>query len=267
MLFATAYIVAALAFTGVTYIRCIVWLYQGVIGYPILLGVMAVTLGLFIVPPRDVFQENIDIAVDRRAVALHSLGIAAGALGFLHAYRKSSTAVSASTACGNTVARRAGALFGGLRRLQIGAEVAGAFDDFSVLRQALRFEAAQRGLDVLGIERLRERRRIVGRLGNAGGDMGPRDEGRIADDRDPAEGEPRAFQIVDRLQDRLVDAGATMARNCGANSRSAAARMAAIGSARMSGGGIEIEWVTPAVSVSSAGSSVASSAGRYHTTL
>ena len=33
-----------------------------------------------------------------------------------------------------------------------------------------------------------------------------------------------------------------MSRNCGAKSRSAAARMAAIGAARMSGGGIEIEW-------------------------
>ena len=58
LLFATAYIVAALAFTGVTYIRCIVWLYQGVIGYPILLAIMAVTLGLFIVPPVMVFRKT-----------------------------------------------------------------------------------------------------------------------------------------------------------------------------------------------------------------
>jgi|GEM_PF-5830004 len=58
MLFATAYIVAALAFTGVTYIRCVVWLYQGVIGYPILLAVMAVTLGLFIVPPVMIFRKT-----------------------------------------------------------------------------------------------------------------------------------------------------------------------------------------------------------------
>jgi len=58
MLFAIAYIVAALAFTGVTYIRCIVWLYQGVIGYPILLAVMAVTLGLFIVPPVMIFGKR-----------------------------------------------------------------------------------------------------------------------------------------------------------------------------------------------------------------
>ncbi len=58
MLFATAYIVAALAFTGVTYIRSIVWLYQGVIGYPILLVIMAVTLALFIVPPVMIFRKT-----------------------------------------------------------------------------------------------------------------------------------------------------------------------------------------------------------------
>jgi hypothetical protein len=58
LLFATAYIVTALAFTAVTYIRCMVWLYQGVIGYPILLAVMAVTLGLFIVPPVMIFRKS-----------------------------------------------------------------------------------------------------------------------------------------------------------------------------------------------------------------
>ncbi len=58
LLFATAYIVAALAFTGVTYIRCIVWLYQGIIGYPILLAIMAVTLSLFIVPPVMIFRRT-----------------------------------------------------------------------------------------------------------------------------------------------------------------------------------------------------------------
>jgi hypothetical protein len=58
MLFATAYIVAALAFTGVTYIRCLVWLYQGVIGYPILLAIMTVTLALFIVPPVMIFRKT-----------------------------------------------------------------------------------------------------------------------------------------------------------------------------------------------------------------
>jgi hypothetical protein len=58
LLFATAYIVAALAFTGVTYIRCMVWLYQGVIGYPILLGTMVSTLGLFIAPPLMFFRKT-----------------------------------------------------------------------------------------------------------------------------------------------------------------------------------------------------------------
>ncbi len=58
MLFVTAYIVAALAFTGVTYIRSIVWLYQGVIGYPVLLAIMTVTLALFIVPPVMIFRKT-----------------------------------------------------------------------------------------------------------------------------------------------------------------------------------------------------------------
>ena len=58
LLFATAYIVAALAFTGVTYIRSIVWLYQGVIGYPMVLAIMVVTLALFIVPPVLIFRKT-----------------------------------------------------------------------------------------------------------------------------------------------------------------------------------------------------------------
>jgi len=58
MLFGLTYVVAALAFASVTYIRCTVWLYQGAIGYPILLGVMAFTLGLFIVPPMMIFRKT-----------------------------------------------------------------------------------------------------------------------------------------------------------------------------------------------------------------
>ena len=161
--------------------------------------------------------------------------------GFTHAYKKSSTAVSASTASRNAVARGAGALFGGLRRLQIGAEVARALDDFSVLRQPLRLEAAQRRLDVVAVERLRERRRIVGRLGDAGGDMRPRHESGIADDGDRARMQAADFRDRRSAAGSARRSAATMSRNCGANSRSAAARIAAIGSARMSGGGIEIE--------------------------
>jgi hypothetical protein len=59
----------------------------------------------------------------------------------------------------------------------------------------------------------------------------------------------------------------TTARNCGARSRSAAARISAMAARGMSGGGIEIGWVTPLSSVRSAGSSFCSSAGRYQTTL
>lgn len=58
MLFGLTYVVAALAFVGVTYIRCTVWLYQGVIGYPMLLGVMAFTIGLFTVPPVAIFRKT-----------------------------------------------------------------------------------------------------------------------------------------------------------------------------------------------------------------
>jgi hypothetical protein len=57
MLFGIAYIMAAVTFSGVTYIRCIVWVAQGVIGYPTLLVVMAITLGLFIVPPFLIFKK------------------------------------------------------------------------------------------------------------------------------------------------------------------------------------------------------------------
>lgn len=58
MLFGLTYVVAALAFAGVTYIRCSVWVYQGIIGYPTMLGVMAFTLGLFIVPPWVIFRKT-----------------------------------------------------------------------------------------------------------------------------------------------------------------------------------------------------------------
>ena len=58
MLFDLTYVVAALAFTAVTYIRCIVWVYQGIIGYPALLGVMAFTLALFIAPPVIIFRRT-----------------------------------------------------------------------------------------------------------------------------------------------------------------------------------------------------------------
>ncbi len=58
MLFGLTYIVAALTFAGVTYVHCIVWVYQGVIGYPILLAVMAVTLALFILPPVAFFCRS-----------------------------------------------------------------------------------------------------------------------------------------------------------------------------------------------------------------
>jgi hypothetical protein len=50
MLFGIAYIMTGVAFAGVTYIRCLAWVAQGVIGYPTLFIVMAIALGLFIAP-------------------------------------------------------------------------------------------------------------------------------------------------------------------------------------------------------------------------
>lgn len=58
MLFDLTYVVAAFAFTAVTYIRCSVWVYQGIISTPIMLGVMAFTLALFIAPPAVIFRRT-----------------------------------------------------------------------------------------------------------------------------------------------------------------------------------------------------------------
>src|SRR5262249_23134482 len=54
---------------------------------------------------------------------------------------------------GDAVALRAGALRGGLGRLQVGAEVTGALDDAASDRQPLRLEASQRWLDLVHIQR------------------------------------------------------------------------------------------------------------------
>jgi hypothetical protein len=62
------------------------------------------------------------------------------------------------------VAGGAGAVFGALRRLQIGAEVPRPLDDAIALRQAFRLETAQPGFDIIAVNRRSERRRVVGRL-------------------------------------------------------------------------------------------------------
>ena len=103
------------------------------------------------------------------------------------------------------MALRALPLGGGLRGLQIGAEVPRALDDASADRQALRFESSQRRHDLVEVERRRQCCCIVRRLGDAGRDVGPRDERRVADDGDAPERHARRLEIVDRLQDRLVD--------------------------------------------------------------
>ena len=124
-------------------------------------------------------------------------------------------------------------------------------------RQPRGLEAQERRRDLALVERRDERRRVVRRLGDAGCDMRPRDEGRIADDRDPAECHARAFR------DRRSAAGS--ARRSAARSRGIAAPAIArpprasrrSPRGRISGGGIEIVWVVPCSSVSSCCSSVA----------
>ena len=97
-----------------------------------------------------------------------------------------------------------GALGLGLRRLQIGAEMARALDDAAADGQPLRLEAQQRRLDVVRGKRIGQRQRVVAGLRHAGADMRPRHERRIADDGDAAERHARRLQVVDRLQHRLV---------------------------------------------------------------
>jgi hypothetical protein len=90
------------------------------------------------------------------------------------------------------------------------------------------------------------------RLGDAGRDVRPRDERRIADDGDASE-TPCAVSRDHRSAARIGSSiMRTTSRNCGASSRSAAARICPIASRRISGGGIDIVWVLPASSVSSA---------------
>jgi hypothetical protein len=65
MFLVTAYAMVAIAFASLTYIRCRVWIAHGVIGYPTLLFVMAITFALFIVPP---------MMISRRASPLPRFG-------------------------------------------------------------------------------------------------------------------------------------------------------------------------------------------------
>lgn len=62
LLLGVAYMAAAMAFTGVIYIRAVLWVHQGVIGYPMLLVVMAVTIGLFIAPPVAIYRNRSNLA-------------------------------------------------------------------------------------------------------------------------------------------------------------------------------------------------------------
>jgi len=58
MLLGIAYIVTAMAFIAVTYIRAAVWLNEGIIGYPVLLLVMAIAISLFVIPPWAISRKT-----------------------------------------------------------------------------------------------------------------------------------------------------------------------------------------------------------------
>jgi len=57
MLVGIAYVAAAVAFTGVTCLRGAVWLSEGLIGYPAMLAMIAITLALFVVSPLIVLRK------------------------------------------------------------------------------------------------------------------------------------------------------------------------------------------------------------------
>lgn len=50
MLFGIGYAAVAVAFTGVAYVRAIMWVEEDIIGYPMLAAAMAATIGLFLIP-------------------------------------------------------------------------------------------------------------------------------------------------------------------------------------------------------------------------
>jgi hypothetical protein len=58
MMLVLTYCVAAIAFTGVVYIRTAVLASAGIIGYPIAILVTALVLGLFVVPPWAFFRKT-----------------------------------------------------------------------------------------------------------------------------------------------------------------------------------------------------------------
>ncbi len=61
MLFGIAYIVTAMAFTAVTYIRAVMWQHEGIIGYPVLLLVVTITISLFIILPWAIFRKRSNV--------------------------------------------------------------------------------------------------------------------------------------------------------------------------------------------------------------
>jgi hypothetical protein len=51
MLFRVTYVMAAIGFVGVTLIRCMVWVAEGIIGYLTTVVIMTITIGFFISLP------------------------------------------------------------------------------------------------------------------------------------------------------------------------------------------------------------------------
>src|SRR5262249_6417299 len=94
---------------------------------------------------------------------------------------------------GNAMSVGAPALFRGLRRLQVGAEMASALDDTASDRDTFCIELPQRWNDRPCFQRCCQRSRVVSRLRHARGHMRACNECRIADDCDSAERHSRRF--------------------------------------------------------------------------
>jgi hypothetical protein len=73
MLFGIAYISGALAFTGVIYIRGLLWVENGIIAYPVLLAVTALVLCLLAAPPWLMFRRTSPLSMNGFVLRLISI--------------------------------------------------------------------------------------------------------------------------------------------------------------------------------------------------
>ena len=116
-------------------------------------------------------------------------------------------AVSAIDRLRTAVTLRHGALLGVEDLgLHVGAELTGAADHGGAESQPFRLESGESAGEIAGMvdDRLDQRVGVAGGLGDAHADMGPCDEGGVADDDGPpAQHHARGFEILDRLDEGL----------------------------------------------------------------